>query len=216
MTAQIPDSVHYKDMTYNVIGIKGEGLPKPSDYGLHPAMWHTACYRGYVAGYLCTDEGLFLDKLHIGCVSGKWVAINGIEPETQYSTGWSMNDGEKEEVTWENGKLYQGLNLETYFSGGILIATGFIRELYVHMGYGKPYQYEHVHELLFHEGTLTQEIDHSEKAAAWRERILQHRKGEEGLTAREINDQRRDNPLSKSDLEKEIEWRFSLDYGNWF
>ena len=50
MTAQIQDCVVYQDEGYAIIGIKGEGLPEPADFGMTPTIMHTACYRGYYLG----------------------------------------------------------------------------------------------------------------------------------------------------------------------
>jgi len=47
MTAQIQDCVVYQDEGYAIIGIKGEDLLEPADYGMTPTIMHTACYRGY-------------------------------------------------------------------------------------------------------------------------------------------------------------------------
>jgi hypothetical protein len=226
MTAQMPDQVRYRGKTYDIIGVKGESLLTPDQFGIQVGMWHTACYRGYVSTYTCEDQELFLTELHIGQIAddAQWKPINGIQPETQYLDGYTFRDGKKVPVRSEFGKKYLNLKVETYFSGGILIAADFIQSLYVHMGFGKPYQYEHVHELLFHEGTLTQEADHSPKAAEWREAIIrQHEElqrrieelREAGLSNEDIFKQLRQQP-SKDDIVNGIEWRFSLDYGSWF
>ena len=46
MTAQIQDCIVYQGEGYAIIGIKGEGLLRSSDYGMTPTIMHTACYRG--------------------------------------------------------------------------------------------------------------------------------------------------------------------------
>ncbi len=225
MTAQMMDRVIYDGHNFRLIGHQGSDLPIPQTFDLMPAMWHTACYRGFVATYAVAGNDLVLDGLHIGrLAAGEWKAINTIEPEIVYSEGYSVKDGEQIPKRWENGYRYTNLNEPTYFSGGLLVAREFINSLYVHMGFAKPYQFEAVIELLFHEGTLTEVIDHSEKAKEWREAVIKQGEDrkrrwqalqDEGLSNTEIL-QRLDEESDNSDIMKGITWRFSLDYGKWF
>jgi hypothetical protein len=205
MTAQFPDIIRYQGEEYAIIGVKGGDLLTPKDFGMEVATWHTGCYRGYVATFECVKGELFLTELQIGGLleGSEWKTINGVQPHSG---------------------VYRNLNVETYFSGGILIASGFINALYVHMGFGKPYQFECVCELLFHEGTLVEEIDRSAEAAAWRDHVLRlqeerRRQYEDlknaGLSDEEIFEQLIQSP-SEEKLRKGIEWRFSLDYDEWF
>lgn len=53
----------------------------------------------------------------------------------------------------------------------MLLGRGFIRELYVHMGFDPAWKYEEVHELLFREGALTEAADRSAGMAALREKM---------------------------------------------
>ncbi|MEM6529110.1 MAG: hypothetical protein AAF653_12505 [Chloroflexota bacterium] len=232
MTAQIPDKVYFNGSEYVLIGHKGENLPTPQDYGLNPIMWSTACYRGYVSTYSVREGGLYLASLHIGrlALDATWHPINGVEPETVYQEGYSKdpaNPGQTITRHYEYGRIYNNLDLPTYFTGGILVGRVFIRELYVHMGFGKPYQYEEVVEFLFHEGTLTETIDHSGRAAKWREQVIaereeQQRRIEElkakGYTGKDLTDRLYGNsaPPGEDDMRRGIEWRFSLDYSDWF
>lgn len=230
MTAQIPDTVIYEDQEYALIGVKGENLPTPATFGIVVSgMWSTDCYRGYVATYLCNDEGLFLEHLHMGRVED-WTPINGVEAETVYREGYRYSPKHKEgkPSRWEDGKIYRNLRAPSYFSGGVLIARDFIPELYVHMGHGKPYQYQQVHELLFHEGTFTKHIDHSDKTKEVRDKIiadLENRKTrmqqlrDAGLSEKEAREYLHEESTMTGQLDhimKGIEWRFSLDYGHWF
>jgi hypothetical protein len=236
MTAQIPDMFQYKDQAYQIIGVKGEGLPQPEDFGLHVGPWSTACWRGYIATYSCVDRHLYLTELEVGSVDegADWIPINGVSPDLDYGTDLfhetlfnSLKNLFRRKKLAKHvwGGTYRNLNLETHFSGGILIGKGFLPELYVHMGFGKPYQFEQVYELIFHVGTLIQEIDQSEKAVTWRNQILQQRAEEKqkleellqaGVPGEEILDRLHRGMPSSNDIANHVEWRFSLDYDNWF
>jgi len=50
MTAQIHDHVVYQGEGYSILGIEGDGLLSPADFGMTPTEMHTACYRGYYLG----------------------------------------------------------------------------------------------------------------------------------------------------------------------
>lgn len=51
------------------------------------------------------------------------------------------------------------------FSSGLLLGDGFIRELYVHMGFHPAWKFERVVELIFEGGQLTRSHDRSEQLA---------------------------------------------------
>lgn len=68
---------------------------------------------------------------------------------------------------------YQGVALPLSFTGGILACDGFLRELYVHMGFHPAWKFEHVEELIFDDGRLTRRTDVSEELAQVRE-VLKH------------------------------------------
>ena len=228
MTAQLPDKFLHEGKIYSIIGINGNGLPTPADYGLIPGMWHTACWRGYISTYSYKNNELTLKDWQIGSLAHpeqKWPQINEIKARPRLKslkeriTYWRK----RQKSNWYAGFMYHNLNIETGFTGGILIGDGFIPELYVHMGFAKPYQYEQVHEFIFHEGTLVSHTDHSKKAQQWREEVIKQR---------EIARQKHENHANNNSSEKispeeaeqafieavqsHIEWRFSMDYEMWF
>ena len=220
MTSQIPDQMLYKDCLFKIIGVKGDRLFTPDDFDLKVGPWKSICWRGYIVTYSCINKHLYLTELHVGNIvpGHDWVSINDVQPETHYTRYWTSSSNE-EGIQREDGKKYFNINLESHFSGGILMGADLISALLVNMGYAKPYQYEHVYELLFHEGTLTQETDHSGKAHEWRESLIrQHKEREDqieqmrkvGLTEDEITDKLVDEQFSVRNIEQEIEWRFSL------
>lgn len=235
MTAQIPDKFVVGADEYHVIGWKGDKLPTPKDFGLVTGMWHTACYRGYVATWSVIHEKLHLTQLHIGTLypdGSAWKPINGVEAEPFYLETTRMRDGKAVQEKMEYGWKYNGLKIAVDFSGGFLVASGFIRALYVHMGFGKPYQYKQVREYLFQDGKLTNVVDQSDKAQAYRDRIaekmektiakwrdlsLWQQYKDDGFTDDEIIELFSEiaPPKIRPD-DIDIPWRFSLDYDHWF
>jgi hypothetical protein len=69
--------------------------------------------------------------------------------------------------------LYSRMSIPMPFTGGLLACDGFIRELYVHMGFHPAWKFEHVEELLFDEGRLTRREDVSEELARVRSRLVE-------------------------------------------
>ena len=84
--------------------------------------------------------------------------INGIKPVSR-------------ERQHRFNNCYMGLNYPLEYTGGLLLAYGFIREFYVHMGFQKPWTYERVLELIFEEGMLSRELDLSGRMAEVRQLI---------------------------------------------
>jgi hypothetical protein len=131
-------------------------------------MASTACWRGYQAIFAVLDSRLVLETLHLNLLEGDPKAfrrvqgptINGVTPT-----------GSAEEFDFFNNH-YEGLNYHLEYSGGVLLADGFIRDLYVHMGFHPPWKYETVIELVFENGVLRNEFDRSERMAEVRQLIL--------------------------------------------
>ncbi len=164
MTAQINDMFEYQDVVLAVAGIsEGESFD-PSLLDLNPAGLCSACWRGYQAVFAISNTRLVLDKLHINLLAEgedyprlEGPSINGVLPTA--STG---------EYDWFNNH-YEGLEYHLEYSGGLLLAEGFIESLYVHMGFHPPWKYRHVVELILENGVLQQEFDRSEKMAEIRD-----------------------------------------------
>jgi len=68
--------------------------------------------------------------------------------------------------------VYKELNIQLPFTGGLLIAEGFIRELAVNMGYHPFWKFQSVLELIFENGKLQRAEDKSSVAKAIREEHL--------------------------------------------
>ncbi|MFP2925949.1 hypothetical protein ACLESO_12170 [Pyxidicoccus sp. 3LG] len=194
MTAQVSDSLRYRDRTFSLVGVKGSELFDPSAHGLKPGgSIDSACWRGFVCTYGVSDGGLFLEKL-------------GIElPQEQKQ---AVKDGKGHPLFGKlptyarrltRRVLYENLHEPMPFSGGMLLATDFIEQLYVHMGFHPAWKFKEVHELLFEEGRLVEEIDGSEAMARARERIAAS--GLEPL-----------KPAGMREVDTWIEKTFRLDY----
>src|SRR5436190_13461316 len=173
MTAQINDSFRYRGAEYSLAGISEGELFDISLLDLEPAAASTACWRGYQAVFAVVHSRLVLDTLHVNLYrkgEGKQrhqrevgPVINGVTPLP----------AEKEFDFFNNH--YRGLNYHLEYSGGLLLADGFIRSLYVHMGFHPPWKYERVIELIFDGGILKQEFDLSEQMAEFREMVIESR-----------------------------------------
>ena len=162
MTAQAMDQVRWRDRTWSLVGIDGAGLFDPTALGIQPQMLHTAAWRGYICTYKVEDDELRLERLEIGfdpatqerSVAGDPPLIGDARP-TQQGMGH----------VWH----YDGADLPVPFTGGLRIGYGFIRELYVHMGFAPAWKFEEVHELRFEAGRLVSTEDQSDEMRRERE-----------------------------------------------
>ncbi len=146
MTAQIPDEFRYNGDIYSLVGIDGEGLFTPLDFGMNPYSTCTACWRGYVMKYDCVDNQLLLVGMDVN--SNESPDINGVPPikgANYFAYG------------------YVDLGLKTHFSGSLLLARDFIQEMYVHMGFQRPMAYKEVLEITIKSGDIVEVRDLSEE-----------------------------------------------------
>ena len=195
MTAQMPDQFVLNDHVYSIVGIKGGELFRPREFGLNPVTACTACWRGHVCQYGIENDRLVLDKLQIalghfrenGLQLQQGPEINGVRPVAPGGKYALFNN------------VYEGLSLEMKFTGGVLIADGFIQELYVHMGFHPAWKYRTVFELIFDKGGVVEIRDVSKKMAELRSEMIK-RPMSPGL---EAGDQR---------IESWVKSTFSLDY----
>ncbi|NHJ87724.1 MAG: hypothetical protein FK734_19840 [Asgard group archaeon] len=146
MTAQMADMFNYNKEQFEIIGVDGEKLFDPIDYGLNPHFTCTACWRGYLLTYTLNDNQLVLDDVLINLKEKK--KINGIKP----------NDAERPFIF-----RYKKVNLPMAFTGTILVARDFIPEMYVHMGFQRAIGYKKVVEFKFTNGILDSISDLSKK-----------------------------------------------------
>ncbi|MHA1375776.1 MAG: hypothetical protein ACTSR7_15950 [Promethearchaeota archaeon] len=156
MTGQVPDNLIYKNSSYSIVGLKGEGLPLPLDFGLEPASSNTANWRGFIMTYKIAENHLIVQEMNVtvGDLKDKAPLINGINPETK-----------KERLL---RLTYKSLKLKTQFTGKILIAKDFIDFMYVHMGFQSPISFNTVIELMISDGALIKVTDFSDMMKKYR------------------------------------------------
>jgi hypothetical protein len=165
MTAQMPDRFRYQGVDYDLAGISAAGLFSPSQFGMEPKGTCTACWRGYQAVFALAGSRLVLDTLRVelyrrgkGYRRQEGPPINGVSP-TDGHGGFNNH--------------YVGINVHLDYTGGLLLARGFLHELYVHMGFYPAWKYTDVVELVFEKGVLQRQFDRSERMAEIRQRVLQ-------------------------------------------
>lgn len=170
MTAQIDDMFRHNGVEFSVSGISEGELFDPSLLDLKPAGTCSACWRGYQAIFAVSGSHLVLDTLHVnlftegeGYERQEGPPINGVRPT-----------GPRGEHDWFNNN-YIGLDYHLEYTGGLLLADGFIDDLYVHMGFHPAWKYTNVIELVFANGILQREFDRSERMAEIRQKILNFR-----------------------------------------
>ena len=186
MTAQINDTFRHRNTEYSVAGISDGELFDPAILDLNPAMASTACWRGFQVVYSVLETHLVVADLHVNLLEDgegyhrkQGPTINGVIPT-----------GSKRKHDFFNNH-YDGLNYHLEYTGGLLLADGFIRDLYVHMGFHPPWKYKTVIELVFENGVLSQEFDRSEKMAEVRQMIVESR-DEKAVGGMPTNDEIRD------------------------
>jgi hypothetical protein len=181
VTAQISDRFHYRKKPRSLAGVGGSGLFDPARHGITPRMISTACRRGFHCGYEVGDDGLYLTEVHIGlgeedaaaAARGDGPYLFGKVPR-RYTVHGHRQDVRTGEVTtsWESWDFrVEGVRELVPFTGGLLLGDGFIRELYVHMGFHPAYKFRVVHELVFDAGRLVEEHDRSAQMAEFREML---------------------------------------------
>lgn len=170
MTAQMQDTFIYEGEEWELVGINGENFFSPEEHDLKPYGCCTACWGGYLCKFEIVDDKFLLSELDINHAIEKDETIemaegpllNGIKPELQ----------DMEHSLFNN--RYESLNYNFNFTGGVLIAKGFIDELYVHMGYPPPWKYEKVIEFIIENGSIVETNDVSEKAKELRNKMIKH------------------------------------------
>jgi len=186
MTGQIPDIFQYEGREYDLVGLDGEPLYEPADFGISTQMASTACWRGYQMVYDCRNGELILDQMNTR-TSDK-IVVNGVTPiEPNDSDGYSFFN-----------TIYKDLGLKTKFTGSLLLANDFISEMYVHMGFQSPDSYRTVIEIHVIDGDITEVKDLSDEM---------EKRRRTGRVAPNMPDSDGD-----TDVEDWIRDRFSLDY----
>jgi hypothetical protein len=186
MTGQIPDQFKYAGEAYDLVGIDGEALYEPQDFGITTRAASTACWRGYQMFYNCKNGELVLEHMYVR--SHDRPIVNGVSPK----------DSPESEQKFFFNTFYEDLNLKTKFTGSLLLAQDFISEMYVHMGFQSAEAFRTVIEISVSDGNITGVRDLSEEMDARRKR---------GRTP-----PTRPHTLDDSDIGDWVKDRFSLDY----
>jgi hypothetical protein len=158
MTAQFSDSIAYRGKDYLVAGKNGKRLFDPAEHGLHPVGKCSACWRGFLCSYSVESERLLLDRLSIYLDQPAPILFD-TEPKKDRRRLPKFD------------AVYDGLHHPMSYSGGLLLARDFIKDLYVHMGFHPAWKYRTVHELIFRDGKLREAFDRSEEIAEFRNEI---------------------------------------------
>jgi hypothetical protein len=181
MTAQVSDLFEHVGLEWSLSAIGGDGgLFDPKQHGFSPVGMSSACWRGYVCTYAVRERRLVLDRLSIsnGRFEGRQFhrleapALNGRSPTRPSG---SNDFGFRQE--------YRAIDLPIGFTGGLLIARDFIRDLYVHMGFHPAWKFRSVAEVLVDGGTVTAVIDASERMAEIRARVTALKPGDQASHA---------------------------------
>lgn len=193
MTAQVHDSLQYLGEEHALVAFS-DGEPfSPANAGYRPMMTCTACWRGYVCRYGVKDGLLQLLELQVNHHTGG-APVTCQQPPDLNGVAASLAE-ESFFGVW----LFRDIGLPLTYTGGLVIGRGFIRSLYVHMGFHPAWNYQQVYELGFEQGRLIEARDASPEMARLRARS-QH-----GL-----------NPDTEATPDQIEEWTadcFSRDYG---
>ncbi|MDX2438021.1 MAG: hypothetical protein QNL88_13340 [Acidobacteriota bacterium] len=153
MTAQVPDSVRIDSTNFDICGVRGEGLFDPEIHHIEAAAPDTACWRGFICGYVIANGTLVLDKLELWSEPDRW-RHNRQALERLFGEDLALDD----EHPWIDQR---GLAHLVPFTGGLLLGADFVEELYVHMGFHPAYKYRQVLEVTFETGHLLSQSDRS-------------------------------------------------------
>jgi hypothetical protein len=157
MTAQAPDSVMYEGAEWVLVGIDGHGLFDPAAWDLRPIALSTAEWRGFVCRYAVEGDRLRLAHLSIGLADedagARLEELPGVSRVVADRVRWTVD--------------FDGVDIP--FTGTLMLGRGFIRDLYVHMGFHPPWKWERVTRLELDAGRVTETADESTRMARERE-----------------------------------------------
>jgi hypothetical protein len=167
MTAQIHDQCLVGGQRYDIAGIAGDELFAPGAHGLKPVPWSTGCWRGYVVTYALRNRRLVVRELAVNLSSPKREGVEKVPAPP-------LRDAEARRPAGPYGfeYLYEDMALPVAYTGGLLLARGFIEDLYVHMGFHPAWKYEEVLELIFEEGRLEEAYDVSDRIREMRAEMM--------------------------------------------
>ncbi len=189
MVAQISDNFKYLGTDFELLGLNGEGLFNPGEYGVRPTMMSTACSRGYVCDYEITNSEILMRNLLLRTEEVQaYPEIDGVKPifKNIYKAG-----------------EYKNLKLYIKYSGGILLGTESIHDMNFYTGDQKPHDFHKVKEIIFVDGKIIKFKDHSQKMRKIRSK-LEH-----------LNDEKVDDLSNLYEITQLLRQCFIRDYGDW-
>ena len=187
MTAQINDTFFYQDESYAVAGISEGALFDPAAFGMEPTGTSSRCWRGWQAQYGLAGRQLVVEVLDVNLIDRDkrpdsfervpGPPIGGVLPVTDDQ---DESEGEGDEArllramrhSRRFNNRYENLGYPLTYTGGLLLAMGFIKDLYVNMGFHPAWKYEKVIELVFAGGVLQKACDRSAEMAELRDLVL--------------------------------------------
>ena len=187
MTAQINDTFFYQGESYAIAGISEGGLFDPAAFGMEPAGTCSNCWRGWQAEYALAGRQLVVDVLNVNLFErdrrpGSYERVPGPPIGGVLPVDDDQDNIEDEDVearlrraSRRSGRFnnrYENLGHALTYTGGLLLASGFIRDLYVNMGFHPAWKYEKVVELVFEGGVLQKECDRSTEMTELRNLVL--------------------------------------------
>ena len=170
MTTQCGDEFKLQNEPFGVYAVSGD-IFIPEEFMLHPIWMDSSCWRGYQAIYRYHDDVLFLNKLEINLMNDNvdynaitGPEINGVLPQLKIA------QSELDSVPFNN--IYEDVNLQLDFTGGIIIVNDLIQEFYNASEFSAHiWAYKKIYELIFKEGKLVEKRDISEKMVEIRNKL---------------------------------------------
>ena len=167
MTAQLHDQFIVEGESYSIAGVSGYGLFDPETHGLHPVSWNTACWRGYVTTYALQEKYLVIRELELNLSPPHH---DGSDPVTAPPLYGVKARHSPEPFGFEY--VYEDVGMPLAYTGGLLLARGFIDDLHLHMGFHPAWKYRKVMELIFEEGRIIETHDVSRRIARLRKTMI--------------------------------------------
>ena len=176
MSSQRPDMVTYEGESYEVIGLDGDGLFDPRAAGIQTVAPHTACRRGFIAGYEVRARRLHLQSLALWS-DRPLPPVFGVTPSgsaadddvVRHPFDPSLGGQVRGEYTFEDAPIS--------FTGALLVGREYVGRGYSTTGGDPPWSYSAVHDLTFEDGWLVDSIDRSAEMAS--ARALASREGDD-------------------------------------
>lgn len=159
MTVQIHDRVLWNHQDHLLVGVGGEGLFDARAHGLETRPTTTANRRGWAAHYAIQDDRLILTELSD---VGLWVGP-GAAPATLF--------GVQAVAEGPGSYRFPELHHPVPFTGNLLIARGFIRSLYRHMGFHPAWKFEESWDLVLDDGRLIEARELTPEMRSLRKKI---------------------------------------------